>query len=348
MPKIAAQKICLIRTSALGDVIHALALVNGLRKGFPDAHLTWILEKVPYEMVKLQPNVDRFVIFDGKKSLSAWRNLFVKLKTERYDLLLLPQVSLKAGLISLLVRADIKLGFDWRRSREFHWLFTNCKLEPRPPQHVQDHYFEFLDYLEITDYPIEWNLVFSEEEINWRQLFFKKLGRPVISFVVSSNISAKNWYPRGYAEVMDYVDFNLDLQPMIVGGPSQRERIQAEKILQCCSCSPTLALEKPIRRTLLQLSGSVLVVAPDTGPLHAAVAMNIPTIGLYGFTDPRRAGPYRRYHDLLIDRYPDEGEEQTPIRRTTRSGRMQTISPADVIEKIELGLKKYATLNKHI
>jgi heptosyltransferase I len=342
MPKLTAQKICLIRTSALGDVIHALALVNGLRKGFADAHLTWVLEKVPYEMVKLQPNIDRFVVFDRKTGLNAWRKLFLSLKTERFDLLLLPQVSLKAGLISLFVRADIKLGFDWRRSREFHWLFTNRKLKPRSPQHVQDHYFEFLDYLEIKDYPVDWNIVFSAEELSWRRSFFKQLDRPAISFVVSSAIPERNWHARGFAEVMDYVDINLGLQPMVVGGPSRRERIEAEKILQFCKCKPVLALEKPIRRTLLQLSGSVLVVAPDTGPLHAAVALNIPTVGLYGFTDPRRTGPYRRFHDLLIDCYLDEGEEKTPVRRSTRAGRMQRIAPADVIEKIELGLQKYA------
>ncbi|MGD2270400.1 MAG: glycosyltransferase family 9 protein [Desulfobacterales bacterium] len=342
MPRVEAQKICLIRTSAVGDVIHALALVNGLRKGFPDAHLTWIIEKVPYEVVKLQPTVDRFIIFERNDGWNAWRKLFLSLKKERYDLLLLPQVSLKAGLISMLVRADIKLGFDWRRSREFHGLFTNRKLEPRSPQHVQDHYFEFLQYLEIKDYPLEWNFVFSAEELSWRQSFFKQFDRPVISFVVSSAIAERNWHARGFAEVMDYVDVHLKMQPMIVGGPSRQERLEAEKILQHCKCSPGLALEKPIRNTLLQLSGSVLVVAPDTGPLHAAVALNIPTVGLYGFTDPRRTGPYQRYHDLLIDRYLDEGEQKTPIRRTTRSGRMQRIAPADVIEKIELGLKKYA------
>lgn len=342
MPKIEAQKICLIRKSALGDVIHALALVNGLRKDFTDAHLTWILEKVPYELVKLQPNVDRFIVFDRRDGLNAWHKLFRELKSERYDLLLLPQVSLRAGLISLLVRADIKLGFDWRRSRDFHWLFTNRKLKPQPLQHVQDHYFQFLDYLEIRDYPVEWNFVFSAEELSWRRSFFKKLGRPAVSFVVSSAIAERNWDARGFAEVMDYVDVNPKLQPMIVGGPSQRERSEAEKILQYCKCKPVLALEKSIRRTLLQLSGSLLVVSVDTGPLHAAVAMNIPTVGLYGFTDPRRTGPYKRYHDLLIDRYLDEDEEKPPIQRATRSGRMQRISSLDVIEKIELGLQKYA------
>jgi heptosyltransferase I len=341
MPRIDARKICLIRTSALGDVVHALAMVNGLRKGYPEAHLTWILEKVPYEIVMHQPNIDHFIVFNRHKGFKAWKNLYSELRSQHFDLLLLPQVSLKAGLISLLVYSDFNLGFDWKRSRELHWIFTNRRVQPHPSQHVQDHYFEFLDYLEIKDYSIEWNIVFTDEEKMWRHSFFEKINRPAIAFVVSAAVPEKNWSARGYAEVMDYVDTHLGRQPLIVGGPSQQERLIAQEMCQYCRCRPTVALEKPIRRSLLQLSGSQVVVSPDTGPLHAAVAMNVPTVGLYGYSDPRRCGPYRSFHDLLISKYLDPGEENTPIQRQTRPGRMEKISAAEVIEKIELALSKY-------
>lgn len=342
MLKIPARKICIIRMSSLGDTVHALALVNGLRKGYPDAHLTWILQTLPYEMVKRQPNVDQFIAFDRKGGLKSWQKLARELKGKRFDLVLAPQVSAKASLITTLVRSKIKLGFDIRRSRELHWLVTNRKLPPHPPQHVQDQFFEFLDYLEIEDYPVEWNFAFTEEELAWQESFFKKLGRPVVSFVIASSDPRKNWHTRGYAQVMDYVDKTLKMQPMIVGGPSRHEQSTATEILRLCSSSPFLALEKPIRRTLLQLSGSALVVSPDTGPLHMAVAMNVPTVGLYGFSNPRRCGPYRRFHDLLIDKYTNPGEENARIRRTTRPGRIERISTDEVIEKIELGLRRYS------
>ena len=341
MPRIPATKICLIRMSSLGDIVHALAMVNGLRKGYPEAHLTWILDAVPYEMVKHQPNVDRFIVFRRKDGLSFRRKLARELKTEHFDLVLMPQVSFRASLISVFVRADIKLGFDIRRSRELHWLFTNRKLLPRSPQHVQDQFFEFLDYLEIKDYPKKWGFVFTDEELKWRQTFFQQTDRPVISFVISSSNSQKNWNASGYAQVIDHVNEVLQMQSMIIGGPSQREQSMAKEILRYCKSDPIVALEKPIRRTLLQLSGSVLVVSPDTGPLHAAVAMNIPTVGLYGFSNPRRCGPYRRFHDLLINKYIDPGEENSRIRRKTRQGRMERITPYEAIEKIELGLRRY-------
>lgn len=341
MPKIFAKKIGLIRTSAIGDTVHALAFVNGLRKGFPEAQLTWILQNLPYEMVKHQKNIDRFIVFNRRGSLLTWRDLIRKLRSEHFDLLLMPQVSIKAGLISLFTRADIKLGFDKKRSREGHWLFTNTKLPAGPIMHAQDLFFEFLKYLEITPGPPEWNFTFTPEELKWQAAFFDRIERPVVSFVVATSNPQKNWSPDGYAAVIDYVDQHLNLQAMIVGGPSAIERAAAEKIKHQCQTRPIVALEKPIRKTMLQLGGSTLVVAPDTGPLHIAVALGVPTIGLYGFSDPRRCGPYRKYQDLLIDKYSAPGRKEGLISRQTRPNRMPLITPDDVIAKIELALCQY-------
>lgn len=342
MPKIKANKICLIRTSALGDMVHALALVNGLRKGYPDAHLTWILQDLPYDMVKHQTNVDRFITFDRNGGIKAWRSLFKRLRQESYDLVLLPQVSAKVSLITLFINAKTKLGFDFKRSRELQWLVSNCKIPSRPRQHVQDQFFEFLDFLEIKDYPVEWNFTFTDQELSWQRSFFKGLKKPVISFVIASTSRDKDWGLERYAKVIDYVEQQLDMQPMLVGGPSNLEKDYAQKICRMCKKDPVIALEKPIRKTMMQLGGSRIVISPDTGPLHMAVALNTPTIGLYGYSNPKRCGPYRKYHDLLIDKYNEPGEENAPITHKTRPGRMNLITINDVIEKIELGLETYS------
>ena len=128
---------------------------------------------------------------------------------------------------------------------------------------------------------------------------------------------------------------------MIIGGPGPREQKIANEILDLCRCTPLVALNNPIRKTMLQLAGCRLVVSPDTGPLHIAVAMDTPVVGLYGYTNPRRCGPYKKFQDLLIDKYNDPGEENAPITRKTKPGRMQRITVDEVIEKIELGLEKY-------
>jgi heptosyltransferase I len=341
MALLPAHNICLVRMSALGDTVHALALMNGLRHGYPNAHLTWILQELPYEMVKQQPGIDEFIVFNPRQGVNAWYRLAKALRKRRFDLTIIPQVSAKASIIAALIKAKVKLGYDVGRSRELHWLVTNHKLPPRPPQHVQDQFFEFLDYVGITDYPIEWNFTFTDEEIAWRSAFFEPIDRPVIAFVTASSKPEKDWPYSGYAAVMDYVAHTHHLQPLIVGGPSEREWTVARKIFEACRCKPVIGLERPIRRTLLQLSGSVMVVSPDTGPLHAAVALGIPTVSLYGYSNPRRCGPYRRFHDLLIDKYTSEEDDAHHVHRKTRPNRMVQISPDEVIEKIELGLAKY-------
>jgi heptosyltransferase I len=339
VPTFPARRICVVRTSALGDVIHALAMVNGLRAGYPEAHITWVIHPVPWQAVRHQGVVDRFIVFP-RHGLAAWRELRRELAEERFELLLLPQVSLKAGLVASLVRADVKIGFDRGRSRELHGLFVDHRIPARRPGHVQDAYLEFLDYLGIEGYRPEWGLCFTAAELEQQARFYAGLGRPAVAFVVASSNPEKDWPAESFARVMEHVA-DRGLQPLIVGGPSPRERQLAAEITAACKAKVVVALAESVRETLWQLAGAALVVSPDTGPLHAAVAMDVPTIGLYGYSDPRRCGPYRRFHDLLIDRFNDPGEEDRPVRRVTRRGRMARIAPADVIAKIDFGLARY-------
>jgi heptosyltransferase I len=330
-----------IRTSALGDVVHALAMVNGLRAGYPGAEITWVLHPLGHDVVCRQPAVDRFVVFPRHGGFAGWRRLAATLAAERFDLAITPQVSAKAGLVTAMVDAEIKLGFDWRRSRELHWWVTTEHVPHRRPGHVQDAYLEFLDWLDIARGEPRWDLRFDPEEVAWRDAFFAGLGRPAAAFVVASSRPIKDWPADGYARAMEHVSGALGLQPLIVGGPSRREREVAAAIVERCRVPVTVALERPVRRTLLQLSGAAVVVAPDTGPLHAAVALGVPTVGLYGASDPRRCGPYLRFGDLLVDHYNDPDERDRRIRRTIKRGRMATITAGEVIEKVELALDRY-------
>ncbi len=342
MPKVDAQNICLIRTSALGDTVHAMAFVNGLRKGYPNARLTWILQNIPYEMVRHQPGIDRFIPFDRKGDLKAWiGRCCTPFAKEFYDLLIVPQVSAKASLLAAFVRARVKIGYDRNRSDFLHQWAVREHIPARPVQHARDQFFEFLEYLEISKPDDEPCFCFTREERQWKKSFFGNIERPVIGFVVSSSNPDKDWDPEGYSRVIDHVEENLGFQPMLIGGPGSVEAKSARRILDLCRTEPLMAFEKPIRRTLLQLSGCRMVVSPDTGPLHMAVALNVPTVGLYGYSNPRRCGPYRKYRDLLIDKYNDHDQPARPISRITLPGRMQCITPEEVIEKIEYGLQAY-------
>ncbi len=334
------KRICLIRTSAIGDTVHALGLMNILRRGFPQAHLTWVLQTLPYQMVKYQPGIDRFITFERKSSFQDWISFLGHLREQAFDLVIAPQASAKVSFLTFLCRAEIKLGFDWNRSREMHWWATNLHITPHPMQHVQDQFLEFAHFLGLEETFPRWDFSFTDQEIAWQKEFFSQIARPAIGLVIASAHPHKDWSAAGYARIVDFIDQKLHMAPLLIGGPSSRELQIAEDIAAKCSNRPVVALKKSIRRTMLQLAGCRLVVAPDTGPLHIAVALNTPTVGLYGYSNPKRCGPYR-FQDLLVDTYNIDEPEYVPITRKTKPGRMDLIEPEMVMSKIEYGLSTY-------
>jgi heptosyltransferase I len=329
------RRICVIRTSALGDVVHALAMVNGLRFGFPRAHIAWILHPVPYQVVRHQPAVDRFIVFPRRR---GWGSLRRQLAGESYDLCLVPQVSFKASLVAAMVRAPVKLGFDFRRSRELHYFFTNAHLPPRPAGHVFEQYLEFLAYLGIQNYEPRWDLVLTPEERSAGAAFAAGLPGPALGLVVASSSRCKDWPPAAYAGLADAAAARFGLVPVLVGGPGAREADAAREIAASARTPLVMALDGPVRTTMVKLAHCRVVVAPDTGPLHLAVALGVPTVGLYAYSDPRRCGPVK-FRQLLVDHYNQPGDDPArPITRRTRPGAMATITVDEVLARIEMAL----------
>jgi heptosyltransferase I len=147
--------------------------------------------------------------------------------------------------------------------------------------------------------------------------------------------------PERWAEVGNSLHDDFGLQPVLVGGRSERE-LEAERIILDRVKVPVVsALGSGLRNLVGIIDGAALVLSPDTGPLHMTVALNRPVISLMGYTNPKRVGPYRRFHDLLIDAYGDPGEDY-PISMENRPGRMARISARDVLDRVELWRTRYA------
>ena len=102
------------------------------------------------------------------------------------------------------------------------------------------------------------------------------------------------------------------------------------------------ALGSGLRNLVGILDGSALVLAPDTGPLHMAVALDRPVVSLIGYTNPKRTGPYRRFHDLIVDAYGEPGENY-PISMENRLDRMPRIEVRDVLDRVERWRANYAS-----
>ena len=146
--------------------------------------------------------------------------------------------------------------------------------------------------------------------------------------------------PERWAEVVDALWSDFGLQPVLVGGRSPRELHAEEVIMSRAKHTPTSELGSGLRNLVGILDASSLVLAPDTGPLHMAVALDRPVVSLIGYTNPKRTGPYRKFHDLMIDAYAEPGEQYVPTM-DNRLDRMPKITVRDVLDRVERWRTRY-------
>ena len=329
------DRIAIVMMSAIGDAVHVLPVITALKRHAPGCHITWFLAPGPASLMRGHPDVDEIIVFDARAEFGAWRDLRRTLRGRTFDLVLDFQVAIKAGLLAALLDAPVKLGFDRRRARDLNWLFTTHRIPPRENQHVQDQYFEFLEYLGVPTQPVEWKLGPWPHEAGLMSEVFEQAGRPVVAIALASRVAGRNWPLERWVPVVDYLQGPVGLRVVLVGGRSDVEVAGERMLAERCSVAPISTLGSTLREMVAVLAGSSLLITPDTAPQHIAVALGTPVIVLSGLLDPLRTGPYRGSRDLIIDAFRDAGE-RLPITPDKRPGRMDRITIEDVIAKIDL------------
>jgi heptosyltransferase I len=333
------KHIAIVMMSAIGDVVHVLPVISSLRAAAPDLRITWIIQPGPHGLVAGHPAVEEFIVFDRKKGWSAFRDLRRATRGKRYDLVLALQVYFKAGLITAMLDSPRKIGFDRLRARDANWLFTTERIPARGYQHVQDQYFEFLEYLGVEP-RLQWDgLASTEEEERRYAEVLPSTDRPMVGLVLGTSKAEKDWAPERYAELIDRLEGELGVRTALLGAPSERERAAADLVLDRASHQPLDLLAWDLRRLVYLIQRMDVLISPDTGPMHIGVALGTPTVGLLGYSSPKWCGPYR-FQDLMIDAFGDPGEDY-PSGRLFRPGRMGRITVDQVVEKVELALARY-------
>lgn len=336
------RRVCVVLLTGLGDVVNGLPLVNALRDHDPSLHVTWVVEPMPAPILRPHPSVDDVVVYRRRLGFRGVRELARELWGRRFDVTLNLNVYTKSVWPTLLSRAPHRVGFDRARTFEGVWLAANHRLEPRPRGHTVDMFLEFAAHLGVrVPAAPEWRIRFTEEEERERAEFFAGMDRPVAAVVPASAIHRKDWIPERWARVVDALEHDFGFRVVLMGGRGERETAVAREIEERSSARPVSAMGDPIRRMAWMLEGSALVLAPDTGPLHIARALDVPVVGLYGHTNPWRAGPYRKYQDLWVDRYTEPGEAPDPSGFAPKRGRMEQISVEDVLERVQRAVDLY-------
>ena len=335
------QSICILRLSALGDVVNVVPMLRDLQQQRPQARLTWIIGATERRLVGDIEGVE-FITFDKRGGWAAVQAVRRELAGRRFDALLIMQRSLRANLLSTFIRARRRIGYDSTRSAELHSLFINQRIAHRPQQHILDLLGSFIEPLGLTPGPPRWDIPVPDEA---REFALQQLpdGPPVLLISPCSSVAARTWSAAGYAALANHAMQVHGWRVLLCGGRSEAERRMGDAI-QALLVRPAQDLigKDTFKRFLALLQRTTLVVSPDSGPLHMANAMGVPVLGLHAATPAWGSGPYsdRRWcvdrYDEAALRFKGKPADQLPWgTRIHEPGVMDLITPEAVIAAFE-------------
>ncbi|WP_300620884.1 glycosyltransferase family 9 protein [Dokdonella sp.] len=340
-PGDAPQSLCLLRTSALGDVTHVVPLVRTLQRHWPQTRLTWLIGKLEHRLVGDLPGVE-FVVFDKSAGRDGRRAVREALHGRRFGALLHMQVSWRANLLSRAVNAPLRIGYDRARSKDLHGLFVNCRIPARRGEHVLDAMASFLEPLGLKQDEVRWDIPIPDEA---REFAERHLPGDAPTLVVSpvSSHRLRNWRPERYAAAIDHASLELGWRVVLCGGRSEYEREFADAILAQASTRPLdLTGKDTLKQLLALMQRATLVLTPDSGPMHIANAVGTPVLGLHAASNPNRSGPYtdRRWcvdrYDAAARRFRKKPAAALPWgTKIEHKGVMDLIETDDVIERLQ-------------
>lgn len=339
------HSICLLRLSALGDVTHVLPLVHTLRRAWPGIALTWIIGKAEHRLLEGLAGVE-FVVYDKATGVAGARQLRAQLRNrqrgQRFDALLQLQVAARANLLSVLVPARRRIGYDRARSRDLHGLFVNERIADRRGLHVLDAIGSFCEPLGLVRDHVEWGLPVPDDARAWARAQWPDDGQRTLIISPCSSHALRNWRADRHAAVADHAE-SRGWRVVLCGGRSALERSTTDAIIAAMA---TPAVDLVGRDTLKQLPALLgradLVMTPDSGPMHIANAMGTAVLGLHAATNPARSGPYSD-RSFCVDRYDDAARRYlrhaaTDIKwgtRIERNGVMDLVTVDDAIAAFE-------------
>ncbi len=339
----APASLCILRLSAIGDVCHAIAVVQAIQAHWPETKITWITGKIEAQLVRQLPDIN-VVEFDKKAGFAGMKKVWKQLSEQRFDALLHMQAAIRASALSIGIKAKYKIGFGRNRSREAQRLFTNKRLPDTESLHVLDNFAEFAKYIGVPFDKPRWHIPLSHEEMSFAEQHLRT--KPTLIISPAASKDERNWLTERYADIANYA-VEQGLQVVLCGSPAPREIQLGEAISALCRHPVKNLIGKT---TLMQLTAllkqAAVVIAPDTGPAHLATTQSTPVIGLYAHSNPARTGPYNN-RELIASVYEQHAEDQygQPVEKLTWGTRakgehlMQDISVAMVKQKLDLVLK---------
>lgn len=285
--------------------------VHLLRRHYPAAIIVWVVNEQYTELLDLSVDVDDVIAFprNGWARPGQWgklRGFFTQLRARKFDVAFDFQGLFRSSMIALSSGSRRRVGF--RAAREgASWLYTEKILLPANLPHAVDkNLFLVRSALGITE-TLEPNACFFKRDPETaaqvkqlRQHHGLTDDAPLLTVAPAARWASKAWPVEFFSDVLDRVTERVpDVKCCIVGNDD--EASVGDDVVKRCSASTPINLmgQLSLKMLVQMVRESNAVLTNDTGPLHVAAALMVPTVALFGPTDPDLTGPYGAGHSVL-------------------------------------------------
>lgn len=293
------RKVLIVKLSAIGDVIHALPVSYAIKEAYPNAEITWVVEPPAYELLTMNPCVDRVLVFHKKefRSVGGFLRRILpfrrEIQREHYDAVLDLQGLFKSAAIAYLAKAPVKLGMcDMREGSD---RVSRPVVGPHANGHIVERYLDVARALGCPVKKVSFPLEVPERETAIAQQLFRQEGahmeNPYAALPVGANWPNKRWPAASFARLGDWL-YRQKIVPVLLGGGPVDAQRAAEIAAQMEIPPVSLVGRTNFAQLTAVLRHAAVTVGGDTGPVHLSAAVGTRTIMLMGPTDANRNGPY--------------------------------------------------------
>jgi heptosyltransferase-1 len=288
------QRVCLIKPSALGDIVQTLPVLSALRGLWPQAHITWVVKDCFADLLTDHPELDQIVTFKpnpiGGALVREMLRLFAVLRREPYDLAIDLQGLLRSGSMAWATGAPRRIGFSCGREGS-RWCYTDIIDVPPHDMPVTQRYWKVVHALGGGAEIPPASIGIQTSHRLWALQKLAGLPRPVLAIHPGAGWTTKRWPARHFSRIAEMAQRTYGASVVLIGGNDCRK--EGREIADHCD-GPVLDLTGQTRlRELAALCESVdVVLSGDSGPMHLAAAVGTPVVSIFTCTNVTRHAPF--------------------------------------------------------
>ncbi|MBI3406977.1 MAG: glycosyltransferase family 9 protein [Planctomycetes bacterium] len=295
------EKIALIKPSALGDVLNSLPVLTGLRRLYPAAHISWVVNRAYEPLLRGHPDLDEILPFDRHEVRKNWFSGSVgfvrflhQMRMRRFDLVIDLQGLFRTGLMTFATAAKHRIGLSSARegAKVFYTKLVNDGC--RTTMHAVDSYWRVIEALGGAlggGGAKTFRLTVDPNCRAWARRILSEHPRPWLAVAVGARWATKRWATEHFAKLIQQSQQEFGGTAIFVGA-AEDVNLSRETAAQVSGYSIDLTGRTGLAELAALLAEADAVVSNDSGPLHLAVALGRPVVAPYTCTAVHLHGPY--------------------------------------------------------